>query len=125
MPFAQALCSHLNKNFGPVEVDPAIAEQLRRGERLADVARDIDAPERLRDFLHQYLVSMPRAMEAAMTGLLVANLQENDRRPITFAWAPGYDWELTIWDVADAHTRGGITVLLRSRYPNDPSPLRE
>jgi hypothetical protein len=46
--------------------------------------------------------------------------------PITFAWAPGYDYELSVWDVADtADTAGGITVLLRSRYPADPHPLED
>ena len=46
--------------------------------------------------------------------------------PVTFAWAPGYDFELTVWHVPDAPTtRGGITVLIKSRYPGDPHPLHK
>jgi hypothetical protein len=43
--------------------------------------------------------------------------------PITFSWTPGYDFELTIWDAPDTgRTHGGITVLLKSRYPGDTRP---
>jgi hypothetical protein len=44
---------------------------------------------------------------------------------ITFAWSPGYDYELTIWHAPDTDaTSGGITVLIKSRYPADTHPLK-
>jgi hypothetical protein len=126
MPFAQVLCSYLNETFGPGEVDSRLEERLRGGEDLAELAGHLlaDVPDRVRGRLVRYLSDMPSAMEAALKGVLVSNLDEDKRRPVTFAWAPGYDWEMTVWDVADGETRGGITVLVRSRYPDDPSPVR-
>ena len=40
-------------------------------------------------------------------------------KPITFAWAPGYDFEVSIWDY-DC----GLTVFVRGRYPSDRRPTR-
>ena len=43
---------------------------------------------------------------------------------VTFAWAPGYDFEMTVWQAPDTKTtKGGITVLVKSRYPADTHPL--
>jgi hypothetical protein len=38
---------------------------------------------------------------------------------VTFAWAPAYDWEITVWDAPC-----GVTVLIKSRYPADGVPNR-
>ena len=44
--------------------------------------------------------------------------------PVTFAWAPGYDYRLSVWDVSStATTKGGITLLVETRYPDDPHPI--
>jgi hypothetical protein len=125
MPFLQVFCSHLNESFGPGEVDESLAARLHDPEhRLADAVEAFELAPDLQAALREHLLKMPRAMEAALKALLVANVDEYDRRPITFAWMPGYDWELTISDVADAQTRGGVTVLVRSRYPSHPSPVQ-
>ena len=43
---------------------------------------------------------------------------------ITFAWAPSYDYEIDIWQAPDTETtKGGITVLFKSRYPDDVHPI--
>ena len=53
-----------------------------------------------------------------------STLQRNPRLPMTFTWMPGYDYELTISEVAGTpESPGGITVLLRTRYPADEHPL--
>jgi hypothetical protein len=126
MSYAQRLASDLNRFFGPGPVDTELVGRLSGEDRLGDIAYDLalDLDDDLRVFLRDYLNGMPRAIEAAIRGVLLANLAEGDnRRPITFAWVPAYDWEVTVWDVADARSRGGITVLLGSRYPDDEHPL--
>ena len=36
------------------------------------------------------------------------------------AWAPGYDDEVKFFQVADnERSHGGITILVKSRFPND------
>lgn len=70
-----------------------------------------------------YLDGWPSGVLASVRGLLDDNLHRASRLPVTFAWAPSYDYEVTIWDVADTDaTHGGITVLFKSRYPDDAHP---
>ncbi len=72
----------------------------------------------------RYVDSWPSGLQAAVKGVLQDNLERAGTVPVTFAWAPGYDYEVTIWDVRDTtETAGGITVLFKSRYPDDPHPL--
>jgi hypothetical protein len=45
--------------------------------------------------------------------------------PITFAWAPAYDHEVSLWQAPDTKlTNGGITVVVKGRYPVDTHPLK-
>ncbi len=72
----------------------------------------------------RYVDSWPSGLQAAVKGVLQDNLERDGTVPVTFAWAPGYDYEVTIWDVRDTtETAGGITILFKSRYPDDPHPL--
>lgn len=72
----------------------------------------------------QYLTGIPMSMQEALRAIIYQALSTTPPTQITFAWAPGYDYELTIWQAPDTRaTRGGITVLLKSRYPDDKHPL--
>lgn len=121
MPALQTLLTRLNR-FGDAEVlselDPALFEP---GKRLSDAARELGYED---EGLLRYLDQLPVGVHEALRALIQSALTRPARQPITFAWAPGYDYELTIWDVsATPETPGGITVLLRSRYPADTHPL--
>jgi hypothetical protein len=71
-----------------------------------------------------YLDSIPSGIQEAIRAVIREDLQRENPVPITFAWQPGYDWELTVNDVSDtAKTRGGITMIVRSRYPHDLHPM--
>ena len=71
-----------------------------------------------------YVDGWPSALQAAVQAAIFQNLSRDGRVPITFAWAPGYDYEVTMWDVRDSsETVGGMTVLFRSRYPDDTHPM--
>lgn len=126
MPRMQTAVTALNVAFG--------------AERIGDVDRSAFAPSgdgeetlsgafvrsgvELDAATLRYVDGWPSALQAALRATIHENLARGGRVPITFAWAPGYDYELTIWDVRDtAETAGGITVLFKSRYPSDAHPL--
>lgn len=125
MPRMQTAVSALNVTFGAErigEVDPAPFSPGDGAETLS--AAFVAAGVELEDATQRYIDGWPSALQAAVRATVHENLARDGRVPITFAWAPGYDYEATIWDVRDtSETAGGITVLLKSRYPSDPHPL--
>jgi hypothetical protein len=61
---------------------------------------------------------LPLGTREALRALIYANLQRPEPYGITLAWAPGPDYELTIWEAAPtAGSRGGITVLIKTVVP--------
>ena len=74
-------------------------------------------------FLLPYIEELPGSFQETLRNLTFFALSTRPPTPVTFSWTPGYDFELTIWDAPDTgRTRGGITVLLKSRYPGDTRP---
>jgi hypothetical protein len=72
----------------------------------------------------RFASSLPPGFLAALTGVLVENMERKKPLSITWAWKPAYDYELTIWECEDtAISAGGITILLGTRYPLDPHPV--
>jgi hypothetical protein len=124
MPRMQEADSALNASFAPsaiTEMDPEVfaadagvpfSEALQRaGVELAEATA-------------AFVDGWPSGIKAAVRAVLHDNLTRDGTVPVTFAWAPGYDFEVSIWDVRDtAETAGGITILFKSRYPDDPHPL--
>jgi hypothetical protein len=71
-----------------------------------------------------HLANMPESFHEALRAIIHQALSTTPPTQITFAWAPGYDYELTLWQAPDTKaTKGGITVLVKSRYPDDRHPL--
>jgi hypothetical protein len=95
----------------------------------------LDAAEEGELFMHagmrEFMASTPCGLLESMRALIYYNLTRTDADgqplsplPMTFAWLPGYDHELTISQTENTEqTAGGITVVVRSRFPNDPHPL--
>lgn len=123
MPRMQTAVTAMNVTFGADRIgdlDPMAF--TRGGESLAGAF--VQSGVELDDATQRYIDGWPSALRAALRATIEENLARDGRVPITFAWAPGYDYELTIWDVRDTtETAGGITVLFKSRYPSDPHPL--
>ena len=83
------------------------------------IAKFAKGPEQAR-----FASSLPPGFLAALTGVLVENMERKKPLSITWAWKPAYDYELTIWECEDtAISAGGITILLGTRYPLDPHPV--
>lgn len=72
----------------------------------------------------KYLASMPAAIQRTIQAVVHHALDPAAPRTINWAWSPGYDYEITVWDVADnsvTNTPGGITVHIKSPYPKEGS----
>ena len=60
----------------------------------------------------------PDPLRRALRGALESAVERNV--PVTFAWMPGYDYEMTISEWANEPGKPcGITILLRSRHADD------
>lgn len=130
MPALQAIVSDLNAAFAEPNLSKLRdhADLFLPGKRLsaAALALKLVLPEpRARRAWLRYLDGFPPGIHEALRSVIYSALTTRPRPvAITFAWAPAYDFELTIWQAPDTKsTRGGITVLIRSRYPDDKHPV--
>ncbi len=78
---------------------------------------------RLHELWVEYLGRIPASFQEVFRSVVYHALSTEPPTPIVFAWAPGYDYEFTMWYAPDTPpTKGGITILLKSRYPTDEHP---
>ena len=125
MPALQTAMSKLNTSFTPGEIDKfaANAEAFAPGKKI-DPGLLAPAGTVLHRALGTYLDTLPGSFHETLRGIVYYALKATPPIPVTFAWAPGYDFELNVWQAPDtAETRGGVTVLIKSRYPADKHPL--
>jgi hypothetical protein len=128
MPRFQALVGGLNSAFGKEQIQnlahqrALFAPQQPLDEALATVvAKPGTAMHRA---FKAYLSKLPGAISEALRSALHYALGTTPATLVTFAWAPGYDYEVTFWQSPDTkETRGGVTVLFKSRYPTDKHPI--
>jgi hypothetical protein len=76
--------------------------------------------------LREHLRELPGAISESLRATIHHALGTKPPTHVTFGWAPGYDHEITVWHAPDTEeTKGGITVLMKSRYPDDKHPLKK
>jgi len=120
MPMFRAFVNHLNREFGP----DRIGENVKAAGAFAP-GKTLDASFVVRKgstehkLVQSYLKKMPPHLRESLRGAIHGALTSKPAKPITFAWAPGYDFEVNIWDYGC-----GMTVLVRGRYPADRTPSR-
>jgi len=125
MPSAQTMLGRLNPFFTEETIHQLDPELFAPGANLATAAFKHGVAKN--KFEKGVLASIPRGMQEMLRALVYDNLQRHTPLSITFAWAPAYDFELSVWECpGTAVSPGGITVLVRTRYPLDrhPSTLR-
>jgi len=72
----------------------------------------------------QLLRGEPPTIIEAQRAVVRRNLEREEPFGMTFAWAPAYDWELTVWESPPTDiSPGWITVLIKGRYPTDQQPV--
>ena len=127
MPGLQSTTGYLNAAFGRENIRGIVGSRgaFAPGETLSKgLSSILDSHTPLFKALVPYVDSLPVIFQESMRSTIFYALSTAPPTQITFAWAPGYDYELTIWQAPDTSaTRGGITVLLKSRYPSDPHPI--
>lgn len=125
MPAMQTILGELNRLFSRdhIRKTARLAARFAPGRPL-DVSFAAPKTSPLGSSLQAYFDALPAGIREVLRAVIHHALTAKTPTPITFAWAPGYDAELTIWDAPDTTaTKGGITVLLKSRYPGDAHPV--
>ncbi|HUO88289.1 MAG TPA: hypothetical protein VMU08_03870 [Rhizomicrobium sp.] len=120
MPMLQAFVNDLNRKFGTEQIaqTAGLAKAFAPGEPLdaGFVVRKNSAAYKV---IQSYLRKIPESVSESVRASIYRALTSKPAKPVTFAWAPGYDFELNVWDYGC-----GMTVLLRGRYPADRVPNR-
>jgi len=123
MPYFEAILPRLNQLFTQEAIAEFPAELLDGAPTLVELMREIGAFRR--DGEADFTSQMPPSMQEAIMAILRYNLQRNTRKQMIVSWAPGYDWELRIWETTTTDaSAGGITLQIKSRYPADSHPTR-
>jgi hypothetical protein len=126
MPHLQTALGTLNVAFSRENIDKLVPRRTAFAEGQA-LWQGIVVEQKmaLHEHWKKYLGMIPAPMQEAIRAIIFNALGTKPPTTITFAWAPGYDYELSIWQAPDTRTsRGGITVLIKSRYPDDAHPLK-
>lgn len=128
MPKMQTTLHGLNAAFSEpgvktlVQNKDAFAPGRPLHEALADHGATPGTP--LHRAFKGHLAKLPGAISETLRATIHHALSTEPPTHITFAWAPAYDHEITVWHAPDtSDTKGGITVLIKSRYPDDAHPL--
>ena len=119
------MAARANEVFSPDKVGVVVKGHFAQGQDLvlAAQAYGIAKPPTQNDDT-LVLRKLPLSMQETIRAVIYANLDRpagEQRYSIQFAWAPGSDYELTIWETpADPKTAGsvgGITILLKTTVP--------
>ena len=126
MPGLQTTVNELNNYFGSAN----IGEMSKRRDLfspdkpLGSAGVVVKAEATHYDLWQKYLARLPPAVQKTIQAVIYLALDPAAPRTINWAWAPGYDFEVTVWDVPDntiTNTPGGITLLIKSPYPKEGS----
>jgi hypothetical protein len=124
MPVMQTLLNDLNHKFGKdqIQTTAAVKDKYAPGQQVTGALIAGGTP--LEAMFKGYLGHMPGAIHETLRSVIHHALSTSPPTQVTFAWAPAYDWEITVWQAPDTrHTKGGITLLIKSRYPDDKHPI--
>ena len=118
MPFFQAMASRANATLTKQGLRGKDPDLFGEGRSLVADLRELRIVET--DEEAAYVDAFPSGLREAVRALLRSNLTSGEPLDVTFSWAPGYDDEVTLWQVANSdRSGGGITIFVRSRYPDD------
>jgi hypothetical protein len=127
MPALQSVLGHLNRAFSKDEIGKlAEARESFAPGKGFDTSLFVKKGTPLHKAWTDYHGQLPASFQDMLRSIIYHALSTKPATQITFAWAPGYDYELTMWHAPDTkQTKGGITVLVKSRYPSDLHPLKK
>ena len=125
MPHLQTILGQLNYAFSRENIGKLVEKRDAFAAGKSLFSGLVVGPEMaLQKNWETYLNQIPKAIQQAILGVISHSLSTTPPTTIVFAWAPGYDYELTIFQAPDTRSsRGGVTLLIKSRYPDDKHPL--
>ena len=128
MPRLQTLLGALNTAFSRTEIAQTAhgRDSFSPGQPLGDALAGMIAPAGSPMYFafRDYVCLIPGSIQESIRSTLHYALSTDPPTLVIGAWVPAYDYEVTVWQAPDtSETRGGITLLLKSRYPGDPHPL--
>jgi hypothetical protein len=114
----------LNAAFGGKNptVSPENFKAFSHGEPLGPALVRVlgSKHEELNGLLQAYVAMMPRGFQESLRAILYYALSSEPRVLLNFSWSPGYDFEMTIWEMVEkAPLHSGITIALKGRYPDE------
>lgn len=137
MPAMQVALSHLNRMLGDLDLlvehreallalfDPdadlehTLDELLGEGSPLGQAVQGVEVGT-----VVDVLRRLPPTIRDAQRAVVYKNLEREEPYGMTFAWAPAYDHEVTVWESPPTEVSvGWVTVLLKGRYPTDIQPV--
>ena len=126
MPRMHMIVHKANWFFDPERIDEfpmEVFDELGDDGTFADAVRILEMTESPGELA--YIDRWPKGQIAAVSAAIRSCLFRTPKMPITFAWAPAYDYEITIWESAgvEGSPRGEMTIMFRSRYPGDENPV--
>lgn len=119
MPLLSTMAERANASFSRANVRSLKADHFAAATTLRGLleALDIAKTDAEKDFLDRW----PPVLQQTIRAVFAAAHARGE--PVAVSWAPGYDYEVQVWEAKDTETKpGGITLLLRSRYPADALP---
>jgi hypothetical protein len=121
MPMLAGCLGSLNAAFQQSKVADNVhhAEAFAEGrpvhEALAGVAAEPGSVEHR--LFRGYLAKMPSALQESVRSAVRTALTSSPPLMVTFAWMAAYDWHVDLWQGPCQ-----VTVMIRSRYPDDTLP---
>ena len=123
MPLIQLMGERFNVVFSRDQLDKVRIDTLAVDRPFPEVLSELGIART--DEERQFLETWPAALQEAMRSVLLSAMRRSPRVPVAMTWAPGYDYELSVWEARSTATSPtAITVHVRSRYPDDLSRRR-
>jgi hypothetical protein len=121
VPTFQAMAERLNERFssaGVGTIDPGL---FAPGQHLADGLEALGVVTNPAE--RAWVEAWPAALLESVRALLHEDLTRAAPLAVSWVWMAGYDYRLTFAEAPGTPaTRGGISVLVETRYPADPHP---
>jgi len=120
MPFMQAMASRVNTEFSGDNLQAIDPDTFAQPGSLVSGLQSLGIVQSTAEA--NFLDSFPSGLKESVRAVLHDNLnpEAGNRLGVTVAWSPAYEDQVKIFQVADGeHSDGGITILVRSRYPSD------
>lgn len=116
MPNFNAMVERANVSFNRLNIGSLPKDLLAPGASFVEAAQTAGIALNSADA--EVLAAIPPGVTEAFRSALHSAIQREV--PVQIGWAPGYDYELSVWESKGTSTTiGAMTVFLRTRYPGD------